>query len=321
MNLEDAVQACDDLMVETVASDVSVLEDTSRHIIAAGGKRIRPRLLFLAYQAVGGIDLAGAVPLATAVELLHTATLVHDDINDRGQVRRGRETINGRWGQTFALLTGDYLFTKIYTLMIPYGDLNKVLAEAAVALVEGETLQAVAARSDTLSREVYQQIVAKKTASLFRAAALLGAQWGRGTDKHVEALGDYGFFLGLAFQIVDDLLDLTGDSQIMGKETGVDIGQGKGVATVYVQSGLGGNGRSTGGVGVASPTVLQEDQEDEDPYLRIKRQLIAGGAVDEGRQMALALATQSYSALECIPPSPAVEQLYNLVTLVLERDR
>lgn len=316
MNLEEAIRASDILMLETVDNDVSILEETSRHVIAAGGKRIRPRVLFLAYQSVGGRDLASAVPLAAAVELIHTATLVHDDINDRGHVRRGQETINERWGQTFALLTGDYLFTKVYTLMVPYGDLNKILAEATVALVEGETLQAVAARSDKLSREVYQQIVAKKTASLFRAAALLGAQWGKGESICVEALGDYGFYLGLAFQIIDDLLDLTGDPRAMGKETGVDIGQGKGVATAYVHAASGGNGHSLEGVAVASPAVFDE----EDPYLRVKRQLIAGGAVKEGEQMAQVLALQSLSALEHLPPGPAVAELRNLVTLVLERN-
>lgn len=318
MNLDEAVRACDALMSETVASDVSLLEDASRHILLSGGKRIRPRVLFLAYQSVGGTDLASAVPLAAAIELVHTATLVHDDINDRGHVRRGRETVNERWGQTFALLTGDYLFTRVYTLMAPFGDLNSVLAEATVALVEGETLQAVAAQSDTLSRDVYQQIVAKKTASLFRAAALLGAKWGRGDEKSVDALGGYGFYLGLVFQIVDDLLDLTGDPRMMGKEAGVDVAQGKGVATAYAQTKTGGNGHARGDGAVAELTL---DEEQDDPFLAIKRRLIAGGAVEEGRQMAQVLAMQARSALDRIPPGPAVDGLHDLVTLVLERDR
>lgn len=318
MNLDEAVLACDALMSETVASDVSLLEDASRYILLSGGKRIRPRVLFLAYQSVGGKDLASAVPLAAAVELVHTATLVHDDINDHGRVRRGRQTVNEHWGQTFALLTGDYLFTRVYTLMAPYGSLNRILAEAAVALVEGETLQAVAAKSDTLSRDVYQQIVAKKTASLFRAAALLGAEWGRGDRKIADALGDYGFYLGLVFQIVDDLLDLTGDPRMMGKEAGVDVAQGKGVAAAYGQEKAGGNGHSRDDVAVAE---LVLDEEQDDPFLTIKRRLIAGGAVDEGKQMAQVLAMQARSVLDHVPSGPAVDELHSLVTAVLERDR
>lgn len=318
MNVDEAVRACDVLMSEAVASDVPLLEAASRHILLSGGKRIRPRVLFLAYQSVGGTDLAGAVPLAAAVELVHTATLVHDDINDHGHVRRGRETVNERWGQTFALLTGDYLFSRVYTLMAPFGELNKVLAEATVALVEGETLQAVAAKADTLSREVYQQIVAKKTASLFRAAALMGAQWGRGDQKHIDALGDYGFYLGLVFQIIDDLLDLTGDPRMMGKEAGVDVAQRKGVATAYTMGKTGGNGHSGEEGAVAELTL---DEEQDDPFLAIKRRLIAGGAVEEGRQMAQVLAMQARSALDHIPPGPALDGLHDLVTLVLERDR
>jgi geranylgeranyl pyrophosphate synthase len=317
MHMDEALRACDVLMSETVSSDVPLLEDASRHILQSGGKRIRPRVLFLAYESVGGADLASAVPLAAAVELVHTATLVHDDINDHGHLRRGRETVNERWGQTLALLTGDYLFTRVYSLMAPFGDLNRVLAEATVALVEGETLQAVAAQSDKLSREVYQQIVAKKTASLFRAAGLLGAPWGGGDQKSVDALGDYGFYLGLVFQIVDDLLDLTGDSRLMGKEARVDVAQGKGVAAAYAQGQQGGNGHSREDTAVAELTL---DDEPDDRFLAIKRRLIAGGAVEEGRQMAQVLAAQARASLGRLSPNPVVDELDELVSLVLERD-
>src|SRR5205085_9772011 len=117
-----------------------------------------------------------AVPLSAAIELVRTATLVHDDINDHGTTRRGRVTVNERWGRTFALLTGDFLFTKVYELMAPYKDLNIALAEATVALVEGETLQASAVKDNNFTREVYYRIIALKTAALFKASASLGAQ-------------------------------------------------------------------------------------------------------------------------------------------------
>ncbi len=313
MNLEQALSATDDLMLETVRSDVAVLQEASRHIIGAGGKRFRPRLLFLAYQAAGGTDLARCVPVAAAIEMVHTATLVHDDINDHGKMRRGRVTINERWGRTFALLTGDFMFTKVYSLMAPYGDLNVTFAEATVALVEGETLQAEAARNDTLSRQVYQQIVAKKTASLFRAAAMLGAQMAGADRRVVDALGEYGFFLGLAFQIVDDLLDLTGDPRLMGKPAQVDLAQRKGVATAVTRRE---NGSSKGEGSIAIAQLGAET----DPFLETKRRLIEGGAVEEGRAMASVLAGQASAALMHLPPSPAVDELRALIGAVVERD-
>ncbi len=313
MKIDDAVHAVDDLMVEIVASDIDVLQEASRHIILAGGKRVRPRVLFYAYQAAGGTDLARAIPLAAAIELVHTATLVHDDINDHGRYRRGRATINEQWGRTFALLTGDFLFAKVYELMAPYGDLNVTFAEATVALVEGETLQAAAVRAGTLNRETYQQIVAKKTASLFRASAMLGAQLAGADRALVDTLGEYGFYLGLLFQIVDDLLDLTGDPRLMGKAVGVDVVQGKGVAAAM--AGSSGNGSGTAYAAQAEVAV-----EEADPFLAVRQRLIDQGAITEGHQMAHAIGAQAHATLEKLPQGPAVEGLRGLVELVLERD-
>ncbi len=278
---------------------------------------INPKEFIQVYQTVieaaGGNDLSQAVPLAAAVELVHTATLVHDDINDFGKVRRGRTTINERWGRTFALLTGDYLFAKVYELVAPYKNMNVTFSEATVALVEGETLQAAAAKSNTLNRETYQQIVAKKTASLFRLAAMLGGQLANAPQEQVDALGEYGFYLGLTFQIVDDLLDLTGDPTLMGKEAGVDQTQGKGVAVAYAE---GSNGHGE----VSTMVAVAEPQEDEDPYTRVKRRMIESGAIDEGHQMISVLSAQTSAALDKLPPGPAVDELRELIKLVVERD-
>jgi len=306
MNLDTALQAVNSMMIEAVQSDVPVLREASEHILGAGGKRARPRLLMLSYQALGGEDLSIPVRAATAIELVHTATLVHDDINDHSLLRRGRESINARWGRTFALLTGDFLFTKVYELMAPLGDLNVILAEAVVALVEGETLQAAAAKAGTLDRETYQQIIARKTASLFRAAGMLGAKMAGGEDEQVHRLGEFGFYVGLAFQVVDDLLDLTGDPALMGKPVGLDVAQGRGVGSLAA----GQNGGAAEAVAEAPP---------DDPFLAIKRRLIAGGAVEEGRQMVKVLEAQARAILDGLPPGPAVDELHDLLTLVVER--
>src|SRR5579859_4350491 len=309
MNHEQALHAIDELLKSIVNSDVDVLREASHHILEAGGKRVRPRLTLLAYEAVGGTTLEEAVPVAAAVELVHTATLVHDDINDHGTLRRGRPTVNARWGRTFALLTGDYLFTKVYELMAPYQDLNIVFADATVALVEGETLQAAAAKSGSLDRETYMQIIAKKTAVLFAAACKLGAMMAHGTPDQISAMELYGFNLGLAFQIVDDILDLVADSKQLGKTAGLDVAQGKGFATALA-------GVTTNGHDPAA--VIEVDAAD--PMTAFKQKMLSGNYIAEGRENAERLATLAAMSLAALPASDALEELYALTRHVVERD-
>jgi geranylgeranyl pyrophosphate synthase len=307
--LEKGMRAVEKLMHDVVNSDVAILRDASRHILDAGGKRIRPKLVLLTYSALGGRNLEHVVPVAAAIELVHTASVVHDDINDHGIVRRGRPSVNSIWGRTFALLTGDFLFTKVYELMAPYRDLNVILAEATVALVEGETLQASAVKEGNFSRETYYKIIARKTAALFKAAAYLGAKLANATEDQVKALGQYGFNIGLAFQIVDDLLDLTADTAKLGKTAGIDVPQGKGFAVAYA------NG-STNGVAVADPVEANE----ADPMAAIRRKILRGDVVNEARTQAHQLALLASTSLNVLPPSSEKEALLELARLVTERD-
>ena len=311
MNHEQALHAIDELLKSIVNSDVDVLREASQHILEAGGKRVRPRLTLLAYEAVGGTDYSQVLPVAAAVELVHTATLVHDDINDHGSMRRGRPTVNARWGRTFALLTGDYLFTKVYELMAPYKDLNVVFAEATVALVEGETLQAAAAKSGQLDRETYTRIIAKKTASLFAAATKLGAMLGNAEKDQVSALEQYGFNLGLAFQIVDDILDLVADSKKLGKTAGIDVAQGKGIVTALATA----NGAH--GSNVATGVI---DVDAADPMAAFKQKMLSGNYIQEGRENAERLAMLAAMSLSMLPPSSALDELQALSRYVVERD-
>ncbi|MEQ8673333.1 MAG: polyprenyl synthetase family protein [Aggregatilineales bacterium] len=230
--IESAMQRVETIMKDVVASDVKVLTEASKHILQAGGKRVRPQLVLLSYAAFDGEDFEEAAPIAAALELVHTASVVHDDINDHGVIRRGRPSVNAIWGRTFALLTGDFLFTKVYELMAPYGELNVIFADATVALVEGETLQASAVKESNFTRQVYMDIIARKTAALFKAGAMLGASLANAESDQIEAMGRYGFNIGLAFQIIDDILDLIGDEEELGKNSGQDLKQGRGIAAV-----------------------------------------------------------------------------------------
>jgi geranylgeranyl pyrophosphate synthase len=260
----------------------------------------------VAYKAAGGGDLMPVIPLAAAVEFVHTASVVHDDINDHGVMRRGRPSVNALWGRTFALLTGDYLFTKVYELMAPYKDLNIDLAAATVALVEGETLQASAVKENNFSRQVYYKIIALKTAALFKAAAIMGAKMAEASPTVIEALAQYGFNVGLAFQIVDDILDLTADTEQLGKTAGIDLAQGRGFAAAHT---------ANGGAMVAEPMVA------DDPVETIKRRAMQGDTLLEAQQQAEMLVQAAINSLDPLSESSYKGELIKLARLVIERSR
>jgi len=294
------------------------LSETSAHILAAGGKRLRPRLVLLAHAAVGGTTMDYVVPLAAAVEIIHTATLVHDDINDKGTLRRGRATVNSRWGGTIALLTGDFLFTKTYEIMAPYPEpLNAALAKAAIALVEGETLQIHAAKQGTLDRDTYYEIIAKKTAALFVACTQIGAIAAGAPQHYLDALSDYAFNLGLAFQITDDILDLIADPEQLGKNAGIDLSQGRGIAAAVfrsVEDAHKGKRVHADAVAVSpdtAPGPLMETMPDNGSL---------ESTIALGRAKAHELVERALASLEHLPPSDAREELASLAHLVIERD-
>jgi len=300
--LDEGMAAVERAMIDVTDSDVQILREASRHILSAGGKRIRPRLLLLSYLALGGGDLDHVANPAAAVELMHTASVVHDDINDHGILRRGRPSVNALWGRTFALLTGDFLFTAVYELMAPYHDLNVDLAKAATGLVEGETLQASAVKNKTFTREAYMQIIALKTAALFRAASTIGAKLADATQSEISVLSDFGFNLGLAFQIVDDILDLVEDENKLGKTSGVDVMQGRGVAVALNDANGNGN----------SPAI--------DPMAEIRRKMMEGDTIAKAREQAAYLVESAIASLAILDDSTAKSALIGLARQVIERD-
>ena len=304
MDIAEGLKAVEEEMFRAVDSDVDVLRDASRHILQAGGKRIRPRLVLLSWAAGGGEDLEPVIPVAAAVELVHTASVVHDDINDHGVMRRGRPSVNSLWGRTFALLTGDFLFTCVYALMAPYQHLNVILSDATTALVEGETLQAAAVRDGDFTRDSYMRIIGRKTAALFGAGARLGAELASAPRDQVEALASFGYNTGLAFQITDDVLDLTADEAQLGKTAGVDLAQGKGVASVREAA------SNNSPVTVMTPG---------DPLTELRKQVLEGDTLEVARLQARNLVQQSLDALAPLPPSAAVDQLSELARSTVQR--
>ncbi|MBN1680374.1 MAG: polyprenyl synthetase family protein [Anaerolineae bacterium] len=315
MDTQTPLQAVENLLRSVTHSTVPLLHETSQHILLAGGKRLRPRLTLLSFEAAGGTDYELVVPLAAAIEIIHTATLIHDDINDHGTLRRGRETINSRWGRTFALLTGDYLFTKTYQLMASYPVvINQILADAATELVEGETLQVKAAKEGTLDRETYLEIISKKTAALFVAASKLGAIAADAPPAWIDALSTFSFNLGLAFQIIDDVLDLIADSHQLGKNTGVDLKQARGIAIAL----------QNGGSAAAAPAAVAVGVGNIDPERMVTETLLSAHSLDDavrkGREKAQELVDLASASLNILPASAAVDALRDLMHLVITRD-
>ncbi len=298
-DLQAALDIVEQVMQDSMNSHVDVLRDAGRHILSAGGKRIRPRLTLLSFSAAGGQHVADVATVAAAVELVHTASVVHDDINDHGVVRRGRPSVNAIWGRTFALLTGDYMFAKVYDLMAPHGVLNQVLSEATMALVEGETLQAAAVKNNTYTREVYFQIIALKTAALFKAAAGIGARVAGASQPVIQALENYGFNVGIAFQIVDDVLDMTAPSEQLGKTAGIDIEQGRGFAVAYEHD---------------------DHPAEPDVVSKLRAKVSTDEAIHEAYSQANHFVDLAVESLTVVPDSSARQQLVDLAHSVVERD-
>ena len=315
----DGMEAVEETLENVVYTDVETLHDASVHIITSGGKRVRPRLVLLSFLACGGKDLAEVYDLASAVEMVHTATLVHDDINDHSDFRRGKVAVHKKWGRTFALLVGDYLFTKVYELMAPYGNpYNEMMSAATVKLVEGETLQAHAAKTGEIDREIYKQIIARKTASLFEVSTIMGAAKAGADEATIEAMREYGYNLGMAFQLVDDILDVIGDAEEMGKPVGLDVAQGRGVVVAEAANGNGnGNGNYSGGNGTAVASALPDD----DPVKRMMDRMRDSGALELARLQAVEMGDRARKALEVLPESEGKEALNGLIDMVIDRSK
>ena len=216
------------LIPHRLTSDVGLVEEIGRHIVESGGKRLRPLLVLLGARALGyqGND---HMKLAAIIEFLHTATLLHDDVVDRSDLRRGRATANHLWGNAPSVLVGDFLYSRAFQLMVELGrlDIIGILSDATNVIAEGEVQQLANVGNADISETNYFDVIRAKTAMLFQAASHTAAVLAAHEAKHIVALRNYGLALGLAYQLVDDWLDYAGDSSVMGKNAGDDLAEGK----------------------------------------------------------------------------------------------
>jgi len=304
---DEELDLVEDALRRAVVSNVSLLARASEHILLSGGKRIRPAVVLLSYKATGGQDTSRAVPLAAAVELLHTASLIHDDINDCSDIRRGHATVNARWGNGLALLAGDFMFIKLLNLIAAFDyRVIRIVADSCTALVEGETLQTLSLGDLGMTEETYLRIVGQKTASLFSACAELGAVTAGASEQHIASLKEYGFQLGTAFQIRDDTLDVVSKRDRLGKPVAGDLRQGKmSLATLFAVRRWEGAREVLFSNDAAQAVELLQDI----------------GAIEYAMVKAREYSERAKAALSALAGSAAKAALFDLADFAVARDR
>lgn len=216
------------LIIEQLHSDVEMVENVGQYIVDAGGKRLRPLLALLAAASLGEVT-EKHIKFAAIIEFIHTATLLHDDVVDISTLRRGRPTANSEFGNAPSVLVGDFLYTRAFQLMVQLDDIRvlKLMADVTNLIAEGEVMQLVRAGDPDTSREQYFDVITRKTAILFAAACEGAAMLSNESDETLKRMHDIGLNLGIAFQLIDDVLDYEGDPETTGKNVGDDLNEGK----------------------------------------------------------------------------------------------
>ncbi len=221
-------KAVDQLIINELSSDVVLINQMGHYIVGNGGKRLRPMLLLLAAKALGNITEKHLI-LAAVIEFIHTATLLHDDVVDESDLRRGKESANVVWGNAATVLVGDYLYSSAFEMMVRTGNMRvmEILSKTTTAIAEGEVLQLLNCNNPETTESKYLEVIARKTAILFSAATRLSAVIIGATPEVEEGLAQYGQHLGIAFQLIDDVLDYKASPEDLGKNLGDDLAEGK----------------------------------------------------------------------------------------------
>ncbi len=303
----------DQVIARRLDSGVPLIGQVSRYIIAAGGKRLRPALLLLTCGALGYRG-EQRFNLAAVVEFIHTATLLHDDVVDDSALRRGNATANETFGNPASVLVGDFLYSRAFQMMVDAQDMRvmQVLADATNVIAEGEVMQLMNMHNAALDEAGYLQVIRSKTAKLFEASARVGAILAGSSTEIEEACATYGQALGTAFQVIDDVLDYTGEADVMGKNLGDDLREGKITLPLIAAMQRGTSSQKdiireaieTGGVSMLDQVV---------------NIVQTTGALDVARLAATQEAQRASAAAKQLPPSPHTECLIQLSSQLLTR--
>ncbi len=226
--VESDFLAVDRFIIDQLHSEVPLVESIGHYIVEAGGKRMRPVLVLLAARS-GDLRREQHIAMAAVIEFIHTATLLHDDVVDMSTLRRGRPTVNAQWNNPSSVLVGDFIYSRAFQILVQIGDMRimEIIADTTNKIAEGEVLQLITKNNPDSSEQNYMQVIRSKTAILFQAAAQCGAILGAASAENEDSLRRFGMHLGIAFQLIDDVLDYVGDADAMGKNIGDDLAEGK----------------------------------------------------------------------------------------------
>jgi octaprenyl-diphosphate synthase len=307
------MQAVDVVIRRRLDSEVVLVRTIADYIIASGGKRLRPALVLLAANAVGANGEARH-ELAAVIEFIHTATLLHDDVVDESSLRRGRRTANAEFGNAATVLVGDFLYSRAFQMMVSVGNLRvmQVLSNATNVIAEGEVLQLLNVHDPDTDEETYLRVIRYKTAKLFEAAMQVGAILGDASPAVERALSEYGMHLGTAFQVIDDVLDYSGDLAETGKNLGDDLAEGKPTLPL-IRAMQVGNAAERALVRRAIEEGGKADLE------AVVAAIVRTGSLDYSRNRAREEAAIATARLEGIPDSACKDSLLQLAHFSIER--
>ena len=313
-SIGEGLAACRRTLAELLRSDIGLIEQVAQHLLSARGKLIRPRLVLLSAAACGGWD-ERAVSVAAALELLHTGALIHDDVIDSAQLRRGLPSVNSKWDNHISVLMGDYLFSKSFSLMVGLGSsrLLGIFSRATERMSRGEMLEVELSHRSEVGEEDYFRVISDKTASLFSASCEMGAVLASECPELQAHLARFGENLGCAYQIVDDLLDLTGAEDFIGKPVGEDIRGGKWTLPLIYSLRMAPRGEAQG---------IKEKVKrgvDAQTWPEVVEFIELYGGIDYARLKAEGFAERAKKELEPLGDSEAKKELVNLVEYTLTR--
>jgi len=314
--VEEDLARVEEIFEAQFRSDVGLVGEIGRYIREGGGKRIRPALLLLACRLCGYRG-DRAITLASVVEFIHTATLLHDDIIDEATVRRGKRSVNSRWGNDITVLLGDFLYTKSMSMALSQDNLPilRLLSDVTLRMIEGELLEIERNGDLRMSEAQHLDIIRRKTADLFAACMSIGAILGDVNDEKRKALTSYGLNLGICFQMVDDLLDFTADEKVLGKPVNNDLREGKlTLPVIFLLRKAGSAGEKTVSHVLADRGFERVTREE---LLRLARE---HGALEEARALAARYAEAARKDLAVFDRSPFREALAVLPDFILSRD-
>ncbi|MGD9786943.1 MAG: octaprenyl diphosphate synthase [Sulfuricellaceae bacterium] len=312
--VEPDMRAVDDVIRQRLYSDVVLVRQVAEYIVQSGGKRLRPVLLLLCAGAAG-YKGPHHHTLAAVVEFIHTATLLHDDVVDESHLRRGNATANAVFGNAASVLVGDFLYSRAFQMMVSVDDMRvmQVLADATNIIAEGEVLQLMNCHDPEVDEGRYLQVIRYKTAKLFEASARLGGILGALPSGQEEALAEYGMRLGTAFQLIDDVLDYSGDQAETGKNVGDDLAEGKPtLPLIYVMA----NGNADQ-VAVVRRAIEEGGAGELDAVVKAIRET---GALDFARRRAKAEAEAACAAIASLPSSTYKDSLIELADFAVTRN-